>query len=372
MRKLLLPVVLLLAWAGSVWAAGDQAYLGIFAETHVMKTAGMPKMDLPPGMDLSQLPPEVAAMMGGKPSRTLQVRLWSPGIAAKDATAELAPPAGLGLGPRLKLDLYRPKPGQTEPEAAGPGEMPDFTIKIYWGSSATVKPGQPKVVRMKDLTGEQKAALERQGPGAMGSYFYKPDWTTGYWPAGRQTGNVGEKASLVGHYALTTSYTGNVALDDPQNVEFLAPIELTAPDMSQQVALDGPVALSWKAIPSLLGQHAMIMGMEGQKTLILWSSSETEAGATFGDWDYLEMAKVRELVGQGALMKPEQTAATVPAGIFKNADMASLMMIGWGPGTALAQGQPLPRLQTKTTLMAMLGGKMLAGMGGLGQVGVEE
>jgi len=39
-------------------------------------------------------------------------------------------------------------------------------------------------------------------------------------------------------------------------------------------------------------------------------------------------------------------------------------MIGYGPGTALDQAQPLPRVQTKTTLTAMLGGKMMKGRGG--------
>jgi hypothetical protein len=366
MRRLW-PILLVLLCTRTVWAAGDQAYLGIFAETRGQQMAGMPKMpELPPGMDLSKLP-GAAAMMGmGRPTRSLEVRLWSPGIAPANASAFLEVPEGLGLGKRLNLDLYRPKPGQAEPEAQGPMATPDFTIKIYWGSSPTVRPGQPKVIRMADLTGEAKAAMRRQAPqGQRGTYFYKPDWTTGYWPTGKQPGQIGEQALLAGHYALTTTYTGSVAFDDPQAVGFLAPIELTSPDLSERVALDGAIKLAWKLVPGLLGQHAMIMGMEGKNTLVLWTSAETTQGeATIGDWGYLEMAKVRELVAQGVFMKPDRTSAIVPAGIFKNADMANLMMIGYGPGTALSQGQPLPRIQTKTTLMVMLGGKGMPDVGG--------
>jgi hypothetical protein len=365
--KRLWPILLVLLWTGTLRAAGDQAYLGVFAETRVQQMAGMPKMPaLPPGMDLSNLPGGAAMMGMGRPMRSLEVRLWSPGIAPAEASAFLEVPEGLGQGKRLNLDLYRPKPGQAEPEAAGP-VAPDFTIKIYWGSSATVRPGQPKVIRMADLAGEAKAAVQRQGPqGARGTYFYKPDWTTGYWPTGRQPGQIGEQASLVGHYALTTTFAGSVPIDDPQNVDFLAPIELTSPDLSKQVALDGAIMLAWKLVPGLLGQHAMVMGMEGKSTLVLWTSAETASAPAMGDWGYLEMAKVRELVSQGVLMKPDRTNAIVPAGIFKNADVANLMMIGYGPGTALDTGQPLPRIQTKTTLSVMLGGKGMSGMEGIG------
>jgi len=366
MRRLW-PALLVPLWAVTAWAAGDQAYLGIFAETQVQQMAGMPKMpELPSGMDLSNLP-GAAAMMGmGRPTRSLEVRLWSPGIAPANASAFLEVPEGLGLGKRLNLELYRPKPGQAEPEAQGPMATPDFTIKIYWGSSPTVRPGQPKVMRMADLTGEAKAAMRRQAQQAPGgSYFYRPDWTTGYWPTGKQPGQIGPQASLPGHYLLTTTYTGSVALDDPPQVDFLAPITLTNPDLSQRVALEGAITLAWKLVPGLLGQHAMVMGMEGRSTLVLWTSAETAEGvAAMGDWGYLEMAKVRELVAQGVFMKPDRTSAIVPAGIFKNADMANLMMIGYGPGTALGEGQPLPRIQTKTTLMVMLGGKGMPDMRG--------
>jgi len=42
------------------------------------------------------------------------------------------------------------------------------------------------------------------------------------------------------------------------------------------------------------------------------------------------------------------------------------MMVGYGPGAALDKGQPLPRIQTKTTLSIMLSGKGMSGMAGMG------
>ena len=98
----------LLAVCSIAWPADDQAYLGIFAETYVMKMPGMPGMaDIPKEM-LDKIPN--AEMLMGKAQRVLDVRLWSPGLAPMDATAWLAPPDGLKQGPRLDLDLFRPQP----------------------------------------------------------------------------------------------------------------------------------------------------------------------------------------------------------------------------------------------------------------------
>lgn len=92
-------------------AQSDQAFFAILAETKMGRMAGMPVIDLsglPPGV---KLPPEAMAM-AGKPARVLNIRLWSPSIAPKDATASVAPPAGLKQGAKLNLELYRPEPGR--------------------------------------------------------------------------------------------------------------------------------------------------------------------------------------------------------------------------------------------------------------------
>jgi hypothetical protein len=361
--------------SGRARAEGDRAYFAIEAETSATKTAGMPKMQMPAGFQLPpgvQLPPEVAAMMSGGASRKLNIRLWSPSIAPDGATASVAPPAGLNQGPRLDLELYRPKPTEgTTPGARGqmPGGMADFTMKLYWGSSKTVRPGQPKVIHLGDLTGDQKAQADQAMAHARAgaSYFYKAGWTTGYWPTTAQPGKIDLKASLLGTFALTTNYTGNVSLDVPPDVDFLDGIDLSSPDLSRKPDLNSYLGLVWKQIPNLLGMHAMVTGMEGRNTFIIWSSSEVEAFPFFDT--FLEMAQVRQFVAEQKFMAGDRTDCDVPAGIFAGADMANLRMVGWGKGTARDATQPLPRLQTKTTLNVMLGGKMMAGRGGMGGMG---
>ena len=371
MKRALLVLMLLLAATGAL-AADNQAYLAILAETTAHKTAGMPAMpEMPAGVSMPNLP-ELRAMLSGAPQRLLNVRLWSPGIAPADAFAYIIPPAGLKQGDRLNLEIYRPPTETVEGGQPGPGPGAEaaqgFTIKIYWGSSETVRPGQPKIIRWEGLTPEQKALMQKQANEARGqsSYFYRENWTTTYWPTKTQPGKIAPDASLVGNYALTTNYTGSVAIDAPSTVNFLAPFELTSPKLDRVVPLADPIRLVWKPIPTALGLHAAIFGMEGKNTLTLWSSSEVETEGTMTDWGYLEMAKVLELVKSTVMMKGDRTSATVPAGIFQNCDMASLSMVGYGPGTALDQGQPLPRIQTKTTLTVMLGGKSMPDMSGLG------
>jgi hypothetical protein len=347
-------------------APNDQAYLGIFAETTAMRMVGMPKIELPPGMDLSKMPggEGLLAMLGG---RKLTVRLWSPTIAPANATASIVPPEGLKQGKKLDLELYRPKPGQTGEEGDAdwqPDKMKEMTIKIYWGSSETVREGQPKIIKFGDLSPAQieemrKQAKEMKRKSAT-SYFYKPDWTTGYWPTKKQAGRIDKDASLVGNYALTTNYCGNVSLDAPSNVDFLDQIEMTAPDLENKLDFAKALNFEWTQIPNLLGSYAMITAMEGESTIILWYSSEVYDQSLMGmGWDYMQMADVKNLVEKKAFMAGDRTKVSVPAGIFGNADFVSMIMTGYGPGAALPEGQPLPRIQTKTSLTLMLGGKKM-------------
>jgi hypothetical protein len=323
--------------------------------------------------------PGMAGMLSmGKPQRSLTVRLWSPGLAPDDATAALAVPAGLQQGPKLELSLYRPKPAEGTAGAGGGGvaELPEgrkMTIKRYWGSSATVRPGQPVVSTFGDLTPEQRAAAQAEMRRAQeeaqrrgtsgGSYFYKPDWTTGYWPTQQQPGQIVPDARLEGHWALNSSYTGNVEFDVPQHVDFLDGIELTAPDLSEAPPLDQAMHFQWRPIVNCLGLHAVIMGMVGQDTIVIWSSSEVPDDNVMGDGGFMQMADVRANVEKTIFMAGNSAEVTVPAGIFDGCDFVNLTMAGWGNGTALDEAQPLPRVQTKTTLTCMLGGKMMANMG---------
>jgi hypothetical protein len=341
----------------------DQAYFAILAETKMGRMAGQPVFDLsqlPAGF---KLPPE-AMMYAGKPVRILNVRLWSPSIAPADAKASVTPPDGLKQGNKLDLDLYRPEgAGGTTDKIKGfdPDSTPDYTIKIYWGSSETIKEGQPKIIKWTGMTVDQKEAMKENARRAQAasSYYYKPDWTTGYWPTKKQAGNIDAAASLVGKYALTTTYTGNVEIEAPQDVDFLAPIEVTSPNLENKIDLKKAITFNWKEIPHALGLYGSVMAMEGKNTLIIWSSSEVFVDQLMADMGFLQMAEVRDFVKKTMFMAGDRTNVSIPAGIFQNADMAVFNMVGYGPGAALEKAQPLPRIQTKTTLQVMLGGKMM-------------
>ncbi|MEI6518446.1 MAG: hypothetical protein WCO98_00140 [bacterium] len=350
-------------------AVENQAYLGIFAETSSTKMVGMPDMPDMPDIDpkvYEMMPggamPGMSSLMG--PQRLLSVRLWSPSIAKPDATASIAIPDGLKLGKTMNLSLYRPEPEKGTADPKNPDlQLPDFTIKRYWGSSEKVKTGQPEIFSFKDLTPEQKAMMREAAKQAekKSSYYYKPNWTTGYWPAENQPGTVRKDAVLQGKYSLTTNYTGNVDITVPQEVNFLAPIKMSSPKFSAKIPLDKAITFKWDAVPGILGYYAQIIGMQGTTTLIMWNSAEVRTEPDMA-WDYLQMADVINDVKDKKFMGPEQVTVTVPAGIFKDCDVVNMRMIGYGPATALDGTQPLPRVQTKTTFSVMLGGKMMDNM----------
>jgi|GEM_PF-687952 len=363
--KALLLTLCILAIATTLYAAdekqSDQAFLALLAETKLMRIPGMPKMpDMPAGMKMPDMP-----NMPGKPERVLNIRLWSPGIAPADATAVITPQDALKQGKKLNLELYRPTSDKDDtplPKGVKPFD-PDsnkkFTIKIYWGSSATVRDGQPKIIKWGDVSPDQKAAMskrakEMQAKG-YNSYFYKPNWTTGYWPTKTQPGKIAKDASLVGKYTLNTSYTGNVSIEAPSNVEFMDPIEMSSPDLEESVPLDKAIEFKWTAIKNALGLNASIFGMEGEDTMIIWTSAEVFNDSIMGDQGFMQMADVEKNVKKQLFMKGNTTTVTVPIGIFANCKMPMFMMAGYGPGAALEEGQPLPRIQTKTSLNIMLG-----------------
>lgn len=304
-------------------------------------------------------------MFAGKASRVLNIRLWAPGIAPADAKASVAPPAGLKQGAKLDLELYRPKAGETGGKIKDfdPDSNPEaFTIKIYWGSSETVKPDQPKIIKWAGLTPEQQLAFKdkaREAQASASSYFYKPDWTTGYWPTKAQPGRISDDAMLAGKYSLTTTFAGNVDIEAPSNVEFLAPISMSSPNLDNKIDLKKFMAFKWSEIANALGLHASIIGMEGKNTMIFWLSSEVFGEDLMGDQGFMQMADVKKKVSENKFMPGNSTSMTVPAGIFSECDFVMMQMSGYGPGSALEQGQSLPRIQTKTSLMIMLGGKKM-------------
>lgn len=61
----------------------------------------------------------------------------------------------------------------------------------------------------------------------------------------------------------------------------------------------------------------------------------------------------------GTLIAPDKTTIYVPVGIFKNCDMATLNMTGYGKGAASSGKKVNARIQTRTVATVMLGGSMM-------------
>ncbi|HLK16747.1 MAG TPA: hypothetical protein VKT78_18210 [Fimbriimonadaceae bacterium] len=359
------PLLLIAASGAGARTADDTSYLGIFAETTLMRIAGVkpkPMPKLPPGI---KLPESVRAMMSMEPTRKLTIRLFTPSIAPDNATATVQPPPGLKLGDKLDLDLFRPQPptppkeGDTSKPTTGGDKLQDFTIKIYWGSSDTVQPGQPKVISLSSLGIEQKmemmARMRQMSPSSPTSYYYKENWTTGYWPSKNQPGEIQKDASLTGTFNLTTSYAGNVSIDAPEGVDFMPAFELSSPDLGTRPSMDGALPFQWAAMPTAIGIYASAVGMEGQNTIIIWTSSDSFSEQSMGNSGFLSGTEVRARVASHHFMPGDATSFTIPAGIFKDAGFAMISMVGYGPGNARDGVNPLPRIQTKTSLQVMMG-----------------
>ena len=109
------------------------------------------------------LPANIA--LPGAPSRTFDIRLWSPSIAPDNASATVAPPAGLKLGSSLPLDLFRP----TATDATGggaPGGAPCSTTT----SSNRIQDNKRRIVR----SGSEREAALRARAGCISSDRIQP------------------------------------------------------------------------------------------------------------------------------------------------------------------------------------------------------
>jgi len=354
---------------GIAVSAENQAVLTLFAETSTMKMVGMPDLsEMLAGIDPSLLAkmPGMAQMPMFAPTRSLKVELESPGIAPENATAWLAVPPGLKLGPRLDLGIWRPQaPTQeteeaTEPASSSPSEMPKFTLKYYWGSSPTVKPGQPEVMTQESLGAEQMEALAREMQEGLGEAMRAASGqsTLASWPTTEQPGQIAQDAQMPGAYALTTNYTGNAQFQVPDPLTFLAAIDLASPSLKESPPLDQPIVVAWNPIPGVLGYQATAVGLVGQDTVITWTSSEVkpQLGTEMHWTGFTPSEKVKSLVDSKVFMGPDRKEVTIPAGIFKGCDSLFFMMTGYGPGIVKG-GNPEVRVHAQTTLnMVLLGG----------------
>ena len=339
--------------------AAEGPTVNVSINTVKMSMPGMPAMPaLPPGI---KLPPGVnmPGMMGMfQGRRSLTVSLATQGAAPDGATASMDLPDGLGVGTPASLDVRRPSKGRTGPGgAAGGGDM---KVWLYWGCGDTVPAGQPKRI---DMTSTMRRYMQQVNP-RMGM---AGDETFASYPSARDMmgSTIKADASAVGDYKLHTSYAGDASFHVGADQDFLDAIELVSPQ--QRPDLGSAISLAWKSVPHASGYQVMATGQKddpngGGKIMIMWFSSNEEPfqGEMLGAGDDAQ---------RKALLSPDTTTCTVPAGILQGVQGAILMVMAHGH-TRTTDGNPGVRVTNMSTTSMMLaapGGRRGGGGSPFGQ-----
>ena len=356
--------------------------------------AGMPEIDIP---GLGGLMGGLMGAMGGgnpnaknsgkeyygsartfhmMPPRILDVALWNglkPGVEAAQNI-----PAGMNLGDKLPLLPILPEKvvateSRPEKEYEGTYEKPKGRLLFYWGCSATVRPGQPRIIDLSKLSADSAQAF--------GSAFggkYAPDRGAkvreGYdvFPNERDQRSLPRGASLVGEHRISGDGV-------PESFRFqLGPAHDVMPpiELQSRGSVKDSVALSWAAVTNARGYFLNSMGTQGDD-MVFWSSSDLP-DTGMGLFDYLSNATIDKWIKEKVLLASTVTQCDVPKGIYGGPDGGSagkgregggamLRMIAYGGEHGFVH-PPRPadpkvpwdqewsvRLRVKSQTMAMLG-----------------
>lgn len=290
--------------------------------------------------------------------------------------AQLAIPGGLKLGKSLLLTPPPPALETTPQTKGGTQKLPDIEVTIleYWGCGDKVRTGQPTTFKMKMSGG----AMQTSGSMSPGKFVpdRDVDATPAYavWPNKKDGRRVPNGALLAGSHRFTgNGVPESLKFELGRNAEFMPKIVLSA----QGQATDA-IKLNWQRVDRARAYFINAFAMQGQNTIVLWSSAET-AGAGHGLQQYLTGSYIDRWLKEKVLLPTSTTSCTIPKGIFSApsgsdpesgmAGMSMLTMIAYGPETHVvwppkpADAQELKkwkpewnvRIRTKSTAGAMLG-----------------
>jgi len=315
--------------------------------TSRMFMPGAPDIPKIPGMEIPGF---------NEPSRTLSMNLTSDKKADSQSKAEVMVPEGLRLGPKVQLTINLPgEPGKDLPdEISGgdvQGEIPDFTMKLYWKSSEKVLPGQPKVITSQDMNNaiaaapkdmkQFKMAIERA---ADGSYAY--------WP-GHDFKQLDKKAETPGSYTLTTNYCGGTTFSMEPSQNFLDPISLVGLDKG--VDMNKSIKVQWKPVKNAVAYLVTVIG-SNEKEMITWTSS-TDPDVTGNIYSgAISKAEMKKYLDSGILLPPTTTTCYIPEGIFKNTQSPMLMITAYGNDTIQQKDGIETQIVVRSNATAMLSG----------------
>lgn len=257
---------------------------------------------------------------GAKATKTMHLRIINPTDIPDDYSAQHIVPATMRIGPSLALKGERRIVGGRERDTVEEKE-PKGRVLIYWGCSATVAKGQPEVIDFQHL-GErvppEVMAMARQSHGGKrgGEPVSLPPRALD-WPNDKG-GDVPAEASAVGDHLVKANFMQEeirFALD--AEMDFLEPLNLKAGASD----LNAAIPLDWDALAHVKGYNLNAFGMNDDKeTMVMWMASRSKH----------------------PMLPASQNTCTIPAGIFKDAQFASVSeeAVGFTRGFAYPPQRP--------------------------------
>lgn len=286
----------------------------------------------------------------------LFVRTRPQGIQAAQAI-----PAALRLGPNLPLEPVKAERPSGGAEQRDPGavEQPKGRLMLYWGCSAEVRTGQPRVLDLSRASPQEWASVWQGRYAPEGGARAQPGYSI--WPNERDRRMLPEGASLQGDHTVTgEGVPAGMRFALGPNQDLMPAIELSAQGDPQ-----ASIPLRWRQLPTARAYFINAFGAKGTD-FVFWSSSELP-DAGMGLFDYLSGANIERWLTDKVLLPASTTQCAVPRGIFAGAEGAFVRMIAYGGEMNLVQ-PPRPadprvaweqqwvvRTRVKSTVQTLLG-----------------
>jgi hypothetical protein len=312
---------------------------------------------------------------GGMPGRQIDIALYTANKpAGTSATQETPQRADVGAEPLHLLTPPREGTSGSGEETTYP-ERPRGRILFYWGCSASVKPGQPRVIDMAKFSAQDYAGFMQGRSVPDRGARAEPGYAI--WPNDRENSRVARGASVAGEHVVTgEGVPDNLKFTLSRDQDFMPSFRIESGGK-----LADSIRVHWQSIEQarayLLTAMSASEDKSGAPDLVLWSSSELPDPGT-GLMNYASNANVDKWLREKVLLAPTQTECEVPAGIFAKAENAMLQGIAYGneanfsyppkPTNASATWSPdwVARVRNKSVAMNMLG-ENAASMNGRGR-----
>jgi len=297
------------------------------------------------------------------PARIVDVALWNSKKPGVPATQQIPP--GMHMGERLELLPIKPQAatsgGESGQSSASGQEPPKGRLLLYWGCSATVPAGQPRIIDFSTGASVNAQAFATAFAGrqlAERGAPMKPGYAV--FPNEREQKSLPKDGSLVGEHRVLgegIDESFKFSLSAAQDV-------MPAIDLHSKGALTGSIALSWTSVTNARGYFLHAMASRGDD-IILWSSSDS-SDAGMGLFEYLPNAAIERWVKDHTLLAPDVTQCAIAKGILGNKG-GMLRMIAYGgehhfayparPANARVAWEPewAVRVRLKSHTMTMLG-----------------